>query len=272
MRWRNSCGRMSPTRWAAPFVWPLTWQSKQVTPRWDAPTTVLRLVELLLRERSHQEAQPLDLLRVEDPVEELVEVLDRHQLALRDVPQVGPGGEEDRRRELGKEVLGDVEVEIEAGEVALLLLLDFVDVELREDHPSLGVVRVGERLEAAREELPLADLVRLHRPELVPRDPGAQPHPDAVLQRLAAGHRLLGRAVGEVVALGEQVRLLLHDPGLCRAHPGHDGGEVLLDDHGRVARSLLGRLLSAHDPQQERSRAHRHGGDRRHVACHMCTS
>jgi len=33
MRWRNSCGRMSPTRCAAPLVCPLTWQSKQVTPR-----------------------------------------------------------------------------------------------------------------------------------------------------------------------------------------------------------------------------------------------
>ncbi len=64
MRWRNSCGRMSPTRCVAAFVWPLAWQSKQVTPAarpLGAP--VLGLVELLLRERRDQQPQPLELLR-----------------------------------------------------------------------------------------------------------------------------------------------------------------------------------------------------------------
>ena len=32
MRRRCDCGRMSPTRWVAPDVWPFTWQSKQATP------------------------------------------------------------------------------------------------------------------------------------------------------------------------------------------------------------------------------------------------
>ena len=49
------------------------------------------------------------------PFEQLEEVVDRDQLALRDVAEVGAGGEEDRRRELGQEMIGDVEVEIEAG-------------------------------------------------------------------------------------------------------------------------------------------------------------
>ena len=42
MRWRCSCGRMSPTRCVAAVVWPLTWQSKQVTPRMPSGFSVLR--------------------------------------------------------------------------------------------------------------------------------------------------------------------------------------------------------------------------------------
>ena len=107
---------MSPTRCVAALVWPLAWQSKQATPRLGllgAP--VLGLVELLLGERRDQQPQALELLRVQDAVEELEEVVDRDELALGDVAQVGARGEEDRRRELGQEVVRQVEVEIEAG-------------------------------------------------------------------------------------------------------------------------------------------------------------
>src|SRR3712207_8628882 len=47
----------------------------------------------------------VELLRVEDAVEQLGEVGKRDQLPLRHVAQVRPGGEEDRRRELGHEVV-----------------------------------------------------------------------------------------------------------------------------------------------------------------------
>ena len=115
MRWRNSCGRMSPTRWVAALVWPLTWQSKQVTPRLGPfGAAVFGLVELLLGERRDQQPQALELLGVQNAVEELVEVVDGHQLALGDIAQVGPRGQKDGRRELGQEVVGQVEVEVEA--------------------------------------------------------------------------------------------------------------------------------------------------------------
>ena len=71
-------------------------------------------VELLLRELRHQQAHALQVLGVQDAVEDLLEVLDGHHLALRDVAQVGPRRQEDGRRELGQEVLGQVEVEVEA--------------------------------------------------------------------------------------------------------------------------------------------------------------
>ena len=117
MRRRCDCGRMSPTRCVAAEVWPLTWQSKQATP--CMPSGLLGLavgggVELLLRELRDQQPQAFQVLGVEDALEDLLEVLDGHHLALRHVAQVGPRGQEDGRRELGQEVLGQVEVEVEA--------------------------------------------------------------------------------------------------------------------------------------------------------------
>ena len=76
---------------------------------------VFGLVELLLRERGHQQPQALQLLGVEDAVEQLVEVGDGHQLALRHIAQVGPGGQKHGRRELGQEVVRQIEIEVEAG-------------------------------------------------------------------------------------------------------------------------------------------------------------
>ncbi len=60
MRWRNSCGRISLTRWNAPFVPPFVWQSKarNCTARLlRAP--VDRLIELLLRKWRQQQLQSL---------------------------------------------------------------------------------------------------------------------------------------------------------------------------------------------------------------------
>ena len=109
---------------------------------------VRRRVELLLGKRRQQQAQPLELLRVQDPVEEAVEVVGRDELALRDVTQIRPGRQVDRGRELGQEPVGNVEVEIEAGQVPARLLLSLGDLEQREDHPALGVILVGQRHEA----------------------------------------------------------------------------------------------------------------------------
>src|SRR4029434_1989569 len=90
----------------------------RVTFKTDHPPTrpfrpaVFRLVELLLRERRHQESQSLQLLGIEDAVEQLEEILNGHQLALRDIAQVRPGGEKHRRRKLGQEVVREVKIEV----------------------------------------------------------------------------------------------------------------------------------------------------------------
>ena len=99
-------------------------------------------VELLLWERGQQEAQPLELLRVQDPIEEPVVVVGRDQLPLRDVAQVGTGGQVDRRRKLRQEPVGQVEIEVEPGQVPAGLLLDLADLEQGEDHSPFGMVLV----------------------------------------------------------------------------------------------------------------------------------
>ena len=111
---------------------------------------VLGQVELLLRKRRDQQPQALELLRIENVLEQPLEVVERDELALRDVAEVGPRHQEDCRGEFGKEVIGQIEVEVESREVAAGLLHRLVDERLREDHPARFVVRVRQRQEAGR--------------------------------------------------------------------------------------------------------------------------
>jgi hypothetical protein len=74
---------------------------------------VLGGVELLLGELRDQEAQAFELFRVQQAVEGLVEVLERDDLALRDVAKIRPGRQENRRRKLRKQVIRQIEVEVE---------------------------------------------------------------------------------------------------------------------------------------------------------------
>ena len=76
-----AAGRMSGVSWNWPVVWPLTWQSKQATPRLGCgDLAVVGGVELLLRHRRQQQAQAVELHRGEDVLEQLAEVVDRDDL------------------------------------------------------------------------------------------------------------------------------------------------------------------------------------------------
>src|SRR5207237_920437 len=85
--------------------------------------TIRRQVELLLGERREQQSQPLELRRVRDAVEQLGVVVGGHQPAPRDVPEVGASRQVNGRRELREKPVGDVEVQVEAGQVPTRLLL-----------------------------------------------------------------------------------------------------------------------------------------------------
>ena len=105
-------------------------------------------------------------------------------------------------------MIGQIEVEIEASEVALLLLLDFVDVKLREKHAAFRMVRVGEREEAGRPRVLLADLLGRHFGQRLPCDAGGEFRPDALLDGFAARHGYARRGfVAEIITLGQQIGL-----------------------------------------------------------------
>ena len=61
---------------------------------------VVGVIELLLHERRDEEPHTFEVLGIEDAVEDLEEVIDRHELAFRDVAEIGPRGEENRGGEL----------------------------------------------------------------------------------------------------------------------------------------------------------------------------
>ena len=114
-RKRRCCGRMSGVRWNCPVVWPLTWQSRHVTPRLGS--RVLRSSVGLNSSCGNgvsKQTEPVELDRRQDVLEQAVEVVDRDDLAARDVAELRPALEEDRRREFGQERLGQVEVHVEA--------------------------------------------------------------------------------------------------------------------------------------------------------------
>jgi hypothetical protein len=106
------------------------WQSRQVTPRPGArlPTihdwsedaegggralAIVGGVELLLRERRHEQAEAVELHRGDQVLEQPVEVVDRDHLAPRHVAQLGAALQEDCGRKLGQERHGQVEVDVE---------------------------------------------------------------------------------------------------------------------------------------------------------------
>src|SRR5207249_1816247 len=92
---------------------------------------VVRRIELLLGQRSQQEAQSLQLHGSQKVLEQAAEIVDRNDLAARDIAQLGPLLQEDRRGELRQECLRKVEVNIEAAQTRELL-----DLHLREDLPT----------------------------------------------------------------------------------------------------------------------------------------
>ena len=120
---------MSGVMWNWPVVWPLMWQSRHVTPRlgW-AGFTVVGGVEFFLRERCQQQAQPIELHGRQDVLEEPIIVVDRNDLAARNVSQLRTSLQIDGRRELGEKGFGQVEfdvVSLQAGE--------HLDLHLRKD-------------------------------------------------------------------------------------------------------------------------------------------
>src|SRR4051794_8941736 len=97
---------------------------------------ILGRIELLLWKGRQQEAQPFQLPRRKNAIEELVVIRQRDQLALRDIAQIGARCQEHGRRELGQEMIGKIEIQVEPLQISTVLLLDRVDQEVRKDKPA----------------------------------------------------------------------------------------------------------------------------------------
>ena len=126
-----------------PDVCPLTWQSKQVDPAHPVSRQSLsvgRGIELLLWKLRHQETQAFQLLGIKNAIEQFVEVVDGHHLPRDTSPRSGRRGQVHGGRELGKELVGQVEVDVEPFESGELL-----NRLLRDDHPAHFVLWVRQR-------------------------------------------------------------------------------------------------------------------------------
>ena len=117
--------------------------------------TILGQVELLLRERRHQEPQPVELLGVQEAVEQLVVILDRDQLAraTRRRDRAASSGKWPAETR-GGSARADRTRKVEPIEIAAFLLHHFLDVEFGKDHAPFGMMRMGERHKTRRETRP----------------------------------------------------------------------------------------------------------------------
>jgi len=212
-------------------------------------------VELLLGKRSDQQPQAFELFRVQEAIEQPVVVGDGHDLPLRHVAQVGSRRQVDRRGKLRQKMLGQVEVQVEARQITALLTLDLVDVMFGEQHAALRVIRMRQREKAFRPQALFADLLGRHGRQFFPGlHARRQLHPDALLDRFAPrhGHAASG-AIAQVVALGEQLHLSLHDLGLRGLHALNNVLEILGDDHRGIAGRPALSGFEGHGSQRRRA-------------------
>lgn len=182
-------------------------------------------------------------------------IVDCNEFALGDIAQVGTGSEEDGRGKLWQQMVRQVIIEVEAGEVELLLLLDLVDVEFRENHTAFRLIGVRQRKEANRQSILPAYLVRRHGGQLIPGDARFQFGSWTLLKLLTSAHGAgIRRAVSEVVTALKDGHMALPDDRLLRFLRGHDRVKRLFDHDGRI--TGLWRVLGKHPSGERENQNH----------------
>jgi len=87
-------------------------------------------------------------------------------------------------------------IDVEAREVAPLLALDLVDLEAREHHAAFLMLGGGSGRKPSGNRVPIANLLRRHAGETVPRRSCGEFDADSFLDRLGVVHRDAGRPGG----------------------------------------------------------------------------
>src|SRR5688572_3766172 len=116
-------------------------------------------------------------------------------------------------------MIGKVMIEIEPREVSLLLLFQFIDLELRKEHAAFGMVGMRQGKKTAGPRVFFTHLLRSHASELIPSNTFGQEDTDAFLHGFTAKHRYSGGGiVAQVVSSGEEILVFLLDRRLLCRH------------------------------------------------------
>src|SRR4051794_29222249 len=95
-------------------------------------------------------------------------------------------GQEDWRGKLWGELIRQVEIDVEAPEVARLVMRDLVDLLVGEHLSAGGLLDVRQRLETVRQQPLVADFVGAHSGEAIPGLAGRQLDAHAALYGFAS--------------------------------------------------------------------------------------
>ncbi len=153
-------------------------------------------------------------------------------------------------------MIRDVVVDVKAREIAPFLPLNLVDQEARKHETAFLMLWVWQRQEAWREQISIANLLRCHTGEAVPRRSRDELDSDAFLHRLCTVHRDAGgRAVGQIVSFIDNGHVLPLNRRFLRRQPRQDRRERLGDLDRQVARLAARPLLRVGGAQ-----SYDHGG------------
>ena len=195
---------------------------------------VLRGIELRLGKRRYQEPQALQLFRIQSVFEQGVVVVECDELAFGYIAEIRPRRQVDWSRKLGQEMIRQIEIEVEARQVASGLTLRFIDELLWKNHAARFVMRMRQRIESCGPEVLVLDVVRCHGCKLFP---GCVPwkadtHPR--LDSLAAGHRdACRRPVAKLVAFLEKLLLAFSELRFFSLQPLDQCIKTFLTQNGR---------------------------------------
>jgi len=143
-------GGLSGASCVAPFWWPFEWHQACSTLAGSLGSAILGDIELLLWKGRQQQAQPFQLSRRKNAVEQPVKIGERDQLApaIRRPNRCAVSGT--WSEEFGQEVVRQIEINVEPLQVSPVLLLERVDQEVRKDKPPSWCLGCGRGLEPLR--------------------------------------------------------------------------------------------------------------------------